>query len=717
MAVSQSVLLTQGTQNIENNTTQVTFVWTSTQTGASYNSYTKTAYYYVSINGGEEIKYPVSYTLPKTSTKTIVNKTFTVEHDDKGVGSISVRTWMDTGISAGVVKKTSYLDLTDIPRASTLDSLSCNTSYFDGAFTYKYTPKSANFYNRLDIYMCADSNTYHGIKTSIKLGQKTVVQQTETISLSSSELSTIYSKLPNATKGILRFTLRTYSDSEYTTQIGNMVYKEINLAIPTSIKPSIGTITLDPVNITTTDGTSRDILVKGRNKITVSVSGCTAGSGSSIKSYTFAVLYGSTIIETITTTSTSVTFGPFSQVGDLKFRITVTDTRSIFVNNDGNERVCTCYDYEIPSITSFDVYRANSDGTVNVNGTYLKCIYTQKYSDVNSTNNTNVTLYYNGNTKICTNGSAIIDLNGDITKTYNVYLLITDNYGGNNKTSAITVLGQARILNVTQDGAGVAVGKMSEKTDEHTNGLFECAFDAKFYKDIILDKPLSVENGGTGATTHKSNAILTGNGTGTINNVATVSGALYATSTNGAAKFGILPVAQGGTGLTSNPSMLVDLASTTGYSVFSTNPRPGVTGTLPIAQGGTGATTADEALENLGVAKIVKLWENASHTSAFAAQTLTVNGLSNYDMVLILFSATNAASHQSANVFIPKEKTGIGHYVTEARYDGGHYTSGRTATANFSDNNIVFGNGSQNGANNTSRMIPLCIYGIKGVLS
>lgn len=61
---------------------------------------------------------------------------------------------------------------------------------------------------------------------------------------------------------------------------------------------------------------------------------------------------------------------------------------------------------------------------------------------------------------------------------------------------------------------------------------------------------LGVARGGTGASTHTANAVLTGNGTSAVNNVATASGALYATAANGAAQFGTLPVAQGGTGAT-----------------------------------------------------------------------------------------------------------------------------------------------------------------------
>ena len=65
---------------------------------------------------------------------------------------------------------------------------------------------------------------------------------------------------------------------------------------------------------------------------------------------------------------------------------------------------------------------------------------------------------------------------------------------------------------------------------------------------------------------------------------------------------GTLAVGRGGTGITANPSMLVNLGSTSAASVFATSPRPGVTGTLAIARGGTGATSAASARSNIGAA-------------------------------------------------------------------------------------------------------------------
>lgn len=65
--------------------------------------------------------------------------------------------------------------------------------------------------------------------------------------------------------------------------------------------------------------------------------------------------------------------------------------------------------------------------------------------------------------------------------------------------------------------------------------------------DDVTSGTLPVSRGGTGKGTHTANAVLTGNGTSAVNNVSTASGALYATAANGAAQFGTLPVAQGGT--------------------------------------------------------------------------------------------------------------------------------------------------------------------------
>ena len=62
---------------------------------------------------------------------------------------------------------------------------------------------------------------------------------------------------------------------------------------------------------------------------------------------------------------------------------------------------------------------------------------------------------------------------------------------------------------------------------------------------------------------------------------------------------GTLGTSRGGTGMSGNPSMQVNLGSTAAANVFQNSPRPGVTGTLGLGNGGTGQTTAPKALHAL----------------------------------------------------------------------------------------------------------------------
>lgn len=109
------------------------------------------------------------------------------------------------------------------------------------------------------------------------------------------------------------------------------------------------------------------------------------------------------------------------------------------------------------------------------------------------------------------------------------------------------------------------------------------------------------------------------------------------------------------------------------------------------------------------------VWENASPTSSFEAQTLNLD-ISAYEMVLIIFSAINVSTtSHTVTVAIPRAHDGIANHITQARYDSGSYICGRTVTVNFTDGTLVFQAGSQNGTTMNARMIPRYIYGIKGV--
>lgn len=374
MAVSQSLTLTESNVVTSGNTSKVRILWKSTQSGDSWNGYTRTAKYYVSINGGAEKEYLVNYTLPQNATATIVDTTITVNHKSDGSGTVAVRTWMDTRISAGVVTQSKSLNLTTIPRASSLDALSCSTAYFNGTLTYKYSPKSASFYNR-----CVIALNLNGAFTTVKtvnLGQKAASQQSDTVTLSESELSTIYNKLPSTTKGTLRFTFTTYSNSGYSTQIGDAVNKEITLTIPNidATQPT-ATMTLTPVSSLASPFNT--LYIKGKSKVQVALTGGVGKYGATIASYTVSV--GGT------SGNAPYTSGYLTKAEEVTITGTVTDSRGYF--RKYTQKI-TVIDYSVPQIIPISseseviATRCDSGGNIVDNGTYLKIKAKRSYSKV-----------------------------------------------------------------------------------------------------------------------------------------------------------------------------------------------------------------------------------------------------------------------------------------------------------------------------------------------
>ena len=369
MAVSQTLTLTESDVSTSANTSKVRILWKSTQTGESWNGYTRTAKYYVSINGGAEAEYLVSYTLPQNSTATIVDTTITVAHKPDGSGSVTVRTWMDTSISAGVVTQNKSLNLTTIPRASSLDALSCSTAYFDGTVTFKYTPKSSAFYNCYDISIGSKDIT------TIYLGQKNASQQTDTVPLDR-YLSDIYNLLPNDRTGTLKITFGTYSDSNYTIRVGDKVHREITLTIPDidATQPT-ATMTLTPVS--SLPAPFNSLYIKGKSKVSVSLTNGQGKYGSHITSYTVSVGGASG--------NAPYTSEYFTKAEDVTITGIVTDSRGY---SRKYAQTITVTDYRSPQIihisTESDVVAARCDSGGNIvdNGTYLKIKAKRSYSKV-----------------------------------------------------------------------------------------------------------------------------------------------------------------------------------------------------------------------------------------------------------------------------------------------------------------------------------------------
>lgn len=450
-------IVTENSTNISNNTSNVTITFSIAGPAYWGTAYCDWATYCgILVDGSVKATgSPSPYVTESYSN--LLTWTGDIAHNSDGTKSISVgvylyqngpENYLPTQSSASSPISMGSVGLTTIPRAS---QPSC--------ITYPNTTTNiGNIGSTIAIHMNRVSSSFtHTVKYSwgnlsgtIATGVTNNVQWTIPTSF--------YSQIPYATSGNGSIYVDTYNGSSLigTKSVG------FTATVPSNVVPTVGTITLDPWDIS-----GNNILLQNKNKITVSVSGCSAGAGSSIKSYTFS---GPGISST--TTGTSVSGGPISNTGTLTYTVTVTDNRG---RSASKTATITCYAYSSPYFASFKAYRANADGSANVNGTYLLCTYSVNYASAGNTNTITVTVKGVGSNRTATGGRLLIDLSGNTTSTYQVSAVVSDKYGGQASSQTVMVFGETRVLNITKNGTGFAIGKMAE-----SNKLFECRWSAKF---------------------------------------------------------------------------------------------------------------------------------------------------------------------------------------------------------------------------------------------
>ncbi len=487
MAVSQTLTLTEvaNSANLSANTSKVRIIWKSTQSGDSWNGYSRTAKYYISINGEAEREYTVNYTLPQSSTNTILDTTITVTHKGDGSGTVKVRTWMDTRISAGVIEKTQSLTLTTIPRASTITSASNTT--LGAACAVKWTPLSASFRYKLKFALGSFSYTTGAIHPN------SVASYTYTgYTLPIADIAPrITSKPPTASMTV---TLYTYSDSNASVQVGSASSTTFTVTVPdnASTKPTV-TMTLSPV---TPYAKFSSLYLQGRSKVKATFSG-SGKYGASVASYSMQAdgkNYASPY-----TSDTLKTSGSVTVVG------TAIDSRG-FPNTTSQSINVIAYDppYIAPSegYKSVICERSTSGKVASDTGTYLHVKGTRNYTKINTSGIVNtcsvrcrykpeggswshnpgdgVAVLLGTNTSTDEIDVALPNIVSDIRLSYMVELNIVDDT--NIPSTMVFSIPSERVdFHLREDGRGAAFGKYA-----NTENLFECEWDAKFNGDVTI---------------------------------------------------------------------------------------------------------------------------------------------------------------------------------------------------------------------------------------
>lgn len=366
---------------IEWSTTPNTMLNYTTVTAALYYKRNNTGYttygtgtFSITING-ETTSASKTLTITENGWVKAVEATQKISHrGSMTIGISASGSIPDTSLSSTSVSGSIALDaIAESMAGSTIDSLSCDTTYFNGKMTYKYTPKWSNYYHRCVIALNIN-RTLTQVK-SINLGsQKFGVQQTATVTLSESELAIIYNKLPSTAKGTLRFTLHSYSDSAYSDPSGE-TYMEVTLNIPndSTTKPSVSA-SLTPSHSLTGDFASLYVQGKSKVKATITSSG----------KYGATITGQKMVVENKTYDSgDSFTSGYISGKDTIAVKLTATDSRGFSQTITKNITVLAYSDPKVVPASgesSIICARCDANGNLSESGTYLKIKAKRSYS-------------------------------------------------------------------------------------------------------------------------------------------------------------------------------------------------------------------------------------------------------------------------------------------------------------------------------------------------
>lgn len=480
--------LTVNSQNIANNTSNVTvkaFFWRNNSwQGDTYGTGTC----YVKINGTE---YSQAIT-PSQSVKQagiyLFTKTLNITHNSDGTKTLPLEL-RATHEMFPVSTKTWSPTLTTIPRASTFTLSSSNVNA-GSSTTLTITRASSSFTHKA--YLIFGSKTWT-IGTSIATSQAYTIPN-ETMN-----------QIPNATKGTGTIKVETYNGS---TKLGEKT-ASITINVPSSVVPSFSSIGITRVDNGVPSGWG--IYVQGKSKATLSISGASGSYGSTITSY--SISGGG-----YTSSASSFTTGTLNSSGTVTFTAKITDSRGRTASKTAS---ITVYEYQPPTISNISIVRCNSGGTASDEGTYLKTTASFSVSSCNGKNTaTGKTAYktltgsYTGEVAI-TSGTAKTFGAGAISidSSYKARVTVTDAF--QTVTKEVDISTASTTMDFRSGGKGVAIGKVSEKNAFEVGMTADFKNRVDFTSDTYHARPIHMADE-MGLVNNGGNTYLRNNGTATI---------------------------------------------------------------------------------------------------------------------------------------------------------------------------------------------------------
>ena len=428
-------------------------VTVGTVSGQSYFGYP--IYLKIYLQNSLKVTYTLKSASPSQWTSAIVytSSWFTISNKTSGTTSLSLNIYSGSGSSRN---STYSYNLPIVAAGSVLGTVSSFT--LGNAITIPITKYNSGFYDVLQISVGGTVvKTVNGITNGAS------------VSFTSSELTTIYSKLPNVTSGTFTFKLTTKTSSSGSS-VGTSS-KTASGTIPSSVKPTISGITL--AEATSGLASAFGAYIQNKSAITGTVN-ASAGSGSSISSY-------KTTVNGSSYTTRSFTTGVLKTIGTNTISTTVTDKRG---RTATYSTTFTVIAYSKPSISVFKVERCNADGTLNDEGTAFKVTINSSITALNNKNTSTYTFQYKMSTSDSwtTVGTTLSGYapNTNFVMT-NIYLNIDTSYDFRltvkdyfeSVIKNVNVAESFTLINYSADGKGIAFGGVSEDSN---------AFDVKLDK-------------------------------------------------------------------------------------------------------------------------------------------------------------------------------------------------------------------------------------------
>lgn len=458
MAVTLSLSITQNSQNIANNTSNVTVKVTAKCTYGSWNA-TGQCNGFIIIDG---TKYSFSGIKFNTSaltnwTGTIMTQTVDVSHNEDGTKTLECSASFNTYISAGTRKASGSQVLTTIARASQPSLVTWPES----------TANVGNFGETFSIHMNRKSDVFtHTVRYAYGDRSGTIATGVETGTTWKVPLDFI-NDIPSATSASGLIYVDTYNGG---TLIGTK-YTGFTVTVPASVKPTC-TAQLEDVNgVDDIYGSP----VAGLSKIKVTVT-ATEAYGSPIDSYAIS-------IDGAKYTAAEVTTGLLKNEGDSVVKVTVTDKRG---------RTSTAWTYTMrvqgytpPKITQIAVRRCDQDGTTNDQGQYIKVTFSATVDGMDGRNTAAYLLQYKKSSESSWTDKAFSELSNvyaatnktfifaaEESSSYDIKLTVTDRHNTAKPTTRTTSASTAfSIMDFHPSGTGIRFGGVAELENTFQNDL------------------------------------------------------------------------------------------------------------------------------------------------------------------------------------------------------------------------------------------------------